>query len=134
MYVFDIHNTASPEIPRIYNVQSNSWSGFTHLRLANSANADMSTVKDPNTGVIYLAGEEVTLVRIMDVVNPIKQTLRTVYLPDPEEFFPYRSFYGSVWSKHRNSILFWRGTNKHPPIPEHCMAASMFIKMPRSSL
>ncbi|KAG0275863.1 hypothetical protein BGZ97_010206 [Linnemannia gamsii] len=55
--------------------------------------------------------------KFMGVVDPITQTSVTIDLPDPQTYFSYRSYYGSVWSKYKRSIIYWGGVNNLLLVP-----------------
>jgi hypothetical protein len=120
IFTFNVLNTNSAWV---YNVQNNTWRESKTLTFETAGYSGITAVTDPNTGLIFLAGgyEDPNAYwpyrRFMDVVDPITQTFRTVDLPDPLKFFTYRSYYGSVWSKHRNSILYWGGENRDHLFP-----------------
>jgi hypothetical protein len=120
LYTFNVLNTNSPWI---YNVQYNTWRESTALKFESTAYSGITAVTDPNTGLIYLAGgyEAANMnslyMMFMDVVDPITQTSLTINLPDPQLLFSYRSYYGSVWSKYRSSIIYWGGVNNLSLVP-----------------
>jgi hypothetical protein len=121
IYTFNVPNTNSPWI---YKVQNNTWQESTAIKFETTAYSGISVVTDPNTGLIFLAGgyedpnSDSPYMRFMDVVDPITQTFRVIGLPDTQKVYSYRSYYGSVWSKHRKSILYWGGANSIPLSPE----------------
>jgi hypothetical protein len=113
-----ILHTKESNSPLQYNVQDNTWQDSPRqFKLSHSYYEGISAVSDPRTGLIYLAGgyHEVQVhpphLKVLDIFNPVTQSIHTINLPNPTEVFPARQFYGNVWSKHLNSIVYWGGEN-----------------------
>lgn len=116
LFAFHILETNSPWQ---YNVQEDTWKESV-AKFERAEFIGVGSVTDPRTGLIYLAGgfDEVNknapVMKTIDIFDPVSQTIHIEALPDPTSVFPIRQNYGNVWSKHRNSILYWGGNNKNP--------------------
>jgi hypothetical protein len=112
MFVFHIQGSNSP---MQYNVQSNSWQKSV-VRFQNAGTAGVGAVTDPRTGLIYLMGgyenKDPTSPwqQVLDIFDPVSQTIRVVHLPN-RDIFSVPWYSGNVWSKYKNSILYWGGLN-----------------------
>jgi hypothetical protein len=114
LFVFHIPASNSP--PQ-YNVKTNTWNKSTAL-FQDENRERLGAVTDPRTGLIYIAGGyrddnlDVTATFYMDIFDPVSQSIHPTDLPDPSKVFPHREWPGFVWSKHKNSIIFWGGRMK----------------------
>ncbi|KAK3833250.1 MAG: hypothetical protein J3R72DRAFT_231613 [Linnemannia gamsii] len=113
LYIF--HLSESNSLVQ-YNVQNDTWQN-SPAKFPDAKLKGVSAVTDPRTGLIYLAGgyQEVKVnvpyLKLMDIFDPVTQSILTIDLPDPTQIFPARQYYGNVWSKHLNSIVYWGGWN-----------------------
>ncbi|KAF9154784.1 Acyl-CoA-binding domain-containing protein 5 [Linnemannia schmuckeri] len=116
LFAFHIPETNSPWQ---YSVQENKWQESV-VKFERAEFIGIGSVTDPRTGLIYLAGgfDEVNknapTMKTIDIFDPISQTIHVENLPDPTTVFPIRQNYANVWSKYKNSILYWGGNNKNP--------------------
>ncbi|KAG0377366.1 hypothetical protein BGX24_006255 [Mortierella sp. AD032] len=113
LYIF--HLSESNSLVQ-YNVQNNTWQN-SPAKLPDAKPKGVSAVMDPRTGLIYLAGgyQEVKVnvpyLKLMDIYDPVTQSILTIDLPDPTQTFPARQYYGNVCSRHLNRIGYWEGWN-----------------------
>jgi hypothetical protein len=119
LYAFNIPGTNSPWQ---YNVKNDSWQVST-ASFDDAKFKGFQAVTDPRSGYIYIAGGYhhhnfyAPYMKTLDILDPVTQTIHSVDLPAPEQAFPVRWYYGAVWSKYRNSILFWGGKNENGSAP-----------------
>ncbi|KAG0272720.1 hypothetical protein BGZ95_011496 [Linnemannia exigua] len=112
LYAFHIRGTTSPWQ---YHVQDDTWQEMTAPLFENTETQGVKAVTDPRTGLIYLAAgsdnsnNHPSPLKQLDIYDPVSQTIHSIGLLDPAKPFPVRLKYGSVWSKYRNSILYWGG-------------------------
>ncbi|KAF8932934.1 hypothetical protein BGZ47_011098 [Haplosporangium gracile] len=52
--------------------------------------------------------------KTIDIFDPVSQTIHVENLPDPTMVFFMRQNYANIWSKYKNSVLYWGGNNKNP--------------------
>ncbi|KAG0091091.1 hypothetical protein BGZ93_001184 [Podila epicladia] len=90
----------------LYSAATNSWTS-SRLRLAHDDLQGVSAVTDPNTGLAYLAAGYMAIRNTMDVYNFQWDSMTSKALPPT--IFQARSYYGNVWSRRRNSILYFGG-------------------------
>jgi hypothetical protein len=116
LFAFHILDTNSPWQ---YNVQENKWQESV-AKFERAEFIGVGSVTDPRTGLIYLAGgfdevnKDAPIMKTIDIFDPVSQTIHVDDLPDPTSVFPIRQNYANVWSKYKNSILYWGGNNKNP--------------------
>ncbi|KAF9117860.1 hypothetical protein BGW39_001719 [Mortierella sp. 14UC] len=110
--------------PLQYDIASNRWNKSKAL-FQNANNYALGAVTDPRTGLIYIAGGfhdvnwNASATTYMDIFDPVSQTIHPVVMPPPDKALPARLSYGNIWSKYKNSILYWggEGTNGAGPKP-----------------
>ncbi|KAG0355410.1 Multiple epidermal growth factor-like domains protein 8 [Podila minutissima] len=90
----------------LYSAATNTWAP-SQLRLAHDDLQGVSAVTDPNTGLAYLAAGYMAMRDTMDVYNFQWDSMTAKALPPT--IFQARSYYGNVWSRKRNSILYFGG-------------------------
>ncbi|KAG0032559.1 hypothetical protein BGZ81_010607 [Podila clonocystis] len=90
----------------LYSAATNTWTP-SRLRLAHDSLEGVSAVTDPNTGLVYLAAGYMAARDTMDVYNFQSDSMSAMALPP--SIFQARSYYGNVWSRKRNSILYFGG-------------------------
>ncbi|KAG0272722.1 hypothetical protein BGZ95_011498, partial [Linnemannia exigua] len=116
LFAFHIQGTNAP---LQYSVQDNKWQ-VVNIKFENAGFDGIGAVTDPRTGLIYLAGGYVEgnynapFYKFLDIFDPVTLSIHTVDLPNPAIALPVRRYYGNVWSKHRNSILYWGGSSPSP--------------------
>jgi hypothetical protein len=121
LFAFHIPETNAP---LQYDVVNDKWSKSTAL-FQNANNYALGAVTDPRTGLIYIAGGfhdvnwNASATTYMDIFDPVSQTILPVVMPEPDKALPARLSYGNVWSKYKESILYWggEGTNGTGPHP-----------------
>jgi hypothetical protein len=112
LYVFHIPQSATPFY---YNVKNDIWKELWDARFEDTSYDGFQAVTDPRSGLIYIAGGydsinyNVTSMKKLDIFDPVDLSIIAENLPNPEETFPVRWHYGSVWSKVRNSVIYWGG-------------------------
>ncbi|KAG0306246.1 hypothetical protein BGZ97_000814 [Linnemannia gamsii] len=105
-----------------YNIQDDTWQKSA-AKFQNGNVAGVGAVTDPRTGWIYLTGgyddrdPTSPLVKLLDIFDPVSQTIHTSNLPNREKTFPVPWYSGNVWSKYKNSIIYWGGLNDTEPDP-----------------
>ncbi|KAF9154786.1 hypothetical protein BG015_011968 [Linnemannia schmuckeri] len=115
LYIFHVPGTNSPWQ---YSVVDDTWQEVTATKFGNADWEGIGAVTDPKSGLIYLAGgyddvnAKAAYLRIINVFDPVSQTINTQDLPPPEKVFPVRWYYGNVWSRNRSSIVYWGGVNR----------------------
>ncbi|KAF8938498.1 hypothetical protein BGZ47_008556 [Haplosporangium gracile] len=120
LYIFHVPDNNSPWQ---YNVINDTWQEVTAARFGNAGWEGIGAVTDPKSGLIYLAGgyddvnAKAAYLRIVNVFDPVSQTIKTQDLPPPERAFPIRWYYGNVWSQNRSSIIYWGGINRNNTAP-----------------
>ncbi|KAF9995090.1 hypothetical protein BGZ65_009286 [Modicella reniformis] len=95
-----------------YSVATNSW--YTSMIQAPYAKLEgVNAVTDPDTGMVYLAAGYTSMRTAMSIYSFTTDSMGTVEnpLPDAEMMFQARAYYQNVWSKKRNSILYFGGYN-----------------------
>ncbi|KAF9544242.1 hypothetical protein EC957_012288 [Mortierella hygrophila] len=108
MIVF--HLTAAPNASR-YDINTNAWTPSS-ADLPGSDFQGIGAVTDTNTGVVYMTAGYTTRLRdSLDVYNFAADSATKKYMPGPDIVLPARAYYGNVWSKYRNSILYFGGYN-----------------------
>ncbi|KAF9312760.1 hypothetical protein BG003_005948, partial [Podila horticola] len=90
----------------LYSTATNTWAP-SQMRLAHDGFQGIGAVTDPNTGLAYLAAGYMAARDTMDVYNFQSDSMAAMALPPT--VFQARSYYGNVWSKKRNSILYFGG-------------------------
>ncbi|KAF9996486.1 Leucine-zipper-like transcriptional regulator 1 [Entomortierella chlamydospora] len=105
-----------------YDVASNTWTNSSTFEEYGYFQG-IGAVTDPSSGLVYLAGGYTTCDRnsmsIYDFDTDSFQP-NSPSLPNPATVFAARAYYGNVFSKQRNSILYFGGYNSSlEPIPKH---------------
>ncbi|KAF8932540.1 hypothetical protein EDD21DRAFT_362729 [Dissophora ornata] len=94
-----------------YSVTSGQWSASS-LNVAYGAYQGVNAVTDPDTGLVYLAGSYTDPSRnSMDIYSFATDTIVSNALPNASVVFAARSYYSNVWTRKRNSILYFGGYN-----------------------
>jgi acetone carboxylase gamma subunit len=116
-------------LPWQYHVESDSWyvggkDSFTDMDMQG-----VNVVTDPRSSLMYVPeGYDLALLNqkpwnltTMAIFDPLTSSLNHMTLPVPDEVFPVRQYYGNVWSKKRNSILYFGGHNLYvsAPVPKY---------------
>ncbi|KAG0299257.1 hypothetical protein BGZ97_003810 [Linnemannia gamsii] len=116
-------------LPWQYHVESDSWyvggkDSFTDMDMQG-----VNVVTDPRSSLMYVPeGYDLALLNqkpwnltTMAIFDPLTSSLNHMILPVPDEVFPVRQYYGNVWSKKRNSILYFGGHNLYvsAPVPKY---------------
>ncbi|KAG0306245.1 hypothetical protein BGZ97_000813 [Linnemannia gamsii] len=120
LYVFHIPGTNSPWQ---YTIADGTWQEVTATKFENADWEGIGAVTDPKTGLIYLAGgyddinAKATALKIINIFDPVSQTIDTQSLPPAERVFPIRWYYGNVWSRNRSSVIYWGGVNRDSRVP-----------------
>ncbi|KAG0316501.1 hypothetical protein BGZ97_006801 [Linnemannia gamsii] len=102
LYVFHIPQSATPFY---YNVKNDIWKELWDARFEDTSYDGFQAVTDPRSGLIYIAGGydsinyNVTSMKKLDIFDPVDLSIIAENLPNPDETFPVRWHYGSVWSK-----------------------------------
>ncbi|KAF9163048.1 hypothetical protein DFQ26_002991 [Actinomortierella ambigua] len=105
------HSGTSTTFAYKYSVESDSWSP-SMLRVKNPDFQGISAVTDLSTGLVYLAAGYSTPYRdSMDVFDFAIDDIRSTKLPPSSQAFEARAYYTNVWSRSRNSILYFGGYN-----------------------
>ncbi|KAF9172522.1 hypothetical protein BGX21_005387 [Mortierella sp. AD011] len=105
-----------------YEVASNTWTNSSVFEKYGYFQG-IGAVTDPSSGLVYLAGGYTTSNRnsmsIYDFDTDSFQP-NSPSLPNPATVFAARAYYGNVFSKQRNSILYFGGYNSTlDSIPKH---------------
>lgn len=90
----------------LYSATTNSWIQ-SRLKVPHAELQGVGAVTDPDTGLAYLAAGYMAARDTMDVYNFGADSMSSRALP--LTLFQARSYYGNVWSKKRNSILYFGG-------------------------
>ncbi|KAF9395614.1 hypothetical protein CPC16_007666 [Podila verticillata] len=90
----------------LYSATTNTWVQ-SRLKVSHDGLQGVNAVTDPNTGLAYLAAGYMGARDTMDVYNFGADSMSSRALPST--IFQARSYYGNVWSKKRNSILYFGG-------------------------
>lgn len=90
----------------LYSATTNTWVQ-SRLKVSHGDLQGVNAVTDPNTGLAYLAAGYMAVRNTMDVYNFGSDSMSSGALPPT--IFQARSYYGNVWSKKRNSILYFGG-------------------------
>ncbi|KAG0289823.1 hypothetical protein BGZ96_006692 [Linnemannia gamsii] len=113
-------------LPWQYQVERNTWfvggqNSFTDMDMQG-----VSVVTDPRTSLMYVPeGYDLALntpkpwnSTTMVIFDPLTSSLIHSTLDVPDEVFPVRQYCGNVWSKKRNTILYFGGHNLKRNAPE----------------
>jgi hypothetical protein len=120
LYVFHIPGSTSPWY---YSVKDNVWHELWPVRFQDTNWEGFGAVTDPRTGLVYIAGGydnanyNANYMRGLDIFDPITLSIHMESLPAPDTLFPMRWYYANVWSKARNSVVYWGGINKKVNMP-----------------
>ncbi|KAG9061054.1 hypothetical protein KI688_007683 [Linnemannia hyalina] len=115
LYVFHVPGTNSPWQ---YSVADDTWQEVTAAKFGNADWEGIGAVTDPKSGLIYLAGgyddvnAKAASMKIVNIFDPVSETINTQDLPPPDKVFPIRWYYGNVWSRNRSSAVYWGGINR----------------------
>ncbi|KAG0316500.1 Acyl-CoA-binding domain-containing protein 5 [Linnemannia gamsii] len=120
LYVFHIPGSTSPWY---YSVKDDVWHELWPVRFQDTNWEGFGAVTDPRTGLVYIAGGydnanyNANYMRGLDIFDPITLSIHMESLPAPDTLFPMRWYYANVWSKARNSVVYWGGINKKVNMP-----------------
>ncbi|KAG0344283.1 hypothetical protein BG004_004596 [Podila humilis] len=90
----------------LYSAETNEWTP-SNVRSQLQELQGVGAVTDPQTGLVHLAGGYMSIRQTMDTYDFATDTMTAAILPT--RLFSARSYYGNVWSKSRNSILYFGG-------------------------
>ncbi|KAF9901918.1 hypothetical protein EC991_005566 [Linnemannia zychae] len=94
-----------------YDVDTGVWSTSNAI-LPGSDFQGVGAVTDTNTGLVYMAAGYSTRRRdSLDVYNFGPDYVTQSAMPGAADALAARAYYGNVWSKYRNSILYFGGYN-----------------------
>lgn len=117
-FVFHVPNSNSPWQ---YDVKTDSWTPSKAV-FRDSTIDGIGAVTDPRTGLIYFAGgyNNDSMAggnfMSMDIFDPVTQTINNTQILTPNRDFLRRLYYGNVWSKYRQSAIYWGGNNYDPDL------------------
>ncbi|KAG0232139.1 hypothetical protein BGW42_008355 [Actinomortierella wolfii] len=117
------HSGTSTTFAYKYSVDTDSWSPST-LRVNNPDWQGISAVTDLSTGLVYLAAGYSSGARDnMDVFDFAIDDIRSTKLPPGNQVFEARAYYTNVYSKARNSILYFGGYNASLQVVENAVVS-----------
>ncbi|KAG0089174.1 hypothetical protein BGZ92_005172 [Podila epicladia] len=91
-----------------FNIPSNSWTQST-IKVQNPSREGVDAVKDPTSGLVYLAGGFQSDDSQMYIANLDTDTLSMFTMPS--DLLSDRYFYSGVYLMSRKSIMYFGGTN-----------------------
>lgn len=113
-------------LPWQYNVDGDYWFVGGQNSFTNMDMQGVNVVTDPRTSLMYVPEGYDLVVDIpkpwnstaMAIFDPLTSSVNHLILHVPDEVFPVRQYYGSVWSKQRNTILYFGGHNLRRDAPD----------------
>ncbi|KAF9582819.1 hypothetical protein BGW38_010718 [Lunasporangiospora selenospora] len=110
-----------------YSVSNDTWSP-SRINPLHGAMHGITPVTDPTTGLVYLAAGYTGIRSEMSIYDFEKDTIYSGQpLPDPSQIFEARAYYRAVWSKKRESILYFGGYNTMLKTVDHANTVSEFV-------